>query len=347
MESAENGRARRGGFPRRGAVRDLTAGAGKGKVAGVHSEEKYRYLFGPVPSRRLGLSLGVDLNPLKACTENCVFCQVGRTTELTIERKEWVPTAAVLDEFDRWAGAGHRADYVTLSGSGEPTMHTGFGGVLRHVKAAGPFRTALLSNGSLMWMPEVRRDAAAADVVKVTLSAWDEESFRKIHRPAEGATFARLLAGERALREEYSGRLWVEVMLLAGYNDAPEQVRAIAERVAPLKADAVHLNTTTRPALAGAETARVPEAWLRTVSAWFSPVAEIPVFSGKAKSPEATSDAAWMQLLARHPIALEALAASSGADVGALERRLAPLVAAGKLAIETHEGVRMVRVRDA
>ncbi|HPJ57143.1 MAG TPA: radical SAM protein, partial [Kiritimatiellia bacterium] len=200
----------------------------------------YRYLFGPVPSRRLGLSLGLDLNPLKVCTENCVFCQVGQTTELTLERREWVPTAGVLAEFDRWAGTGGRADFVTLSGSGEPTMHSGFGDILRHVRAAGGFRTALLSNGSLMALPEVRRDAALADVVKVTLSAWDEDSFRRIHRPAEGLTFDRLLAGERALREEFRGQLWVEVMLLPGYNDSPDQVRAIAEQVARVRPDAVH-----------------------------------------------------------------------------------------------------------
>ena len=310
----------------------------------MNSEPKYRYLFGPVPSRRLGLSLGVDLNPAKVCTENCVFCQVGRTTELTLERKEWVPTADVLAEFDRWAAAGHRADYVTLSGSGEPTMHSRFGDVLRHVKAAGNFKTALLSNGTLMFLPEVRRDAAEADVVKVTLSAWDEDSFRKIHRPAAGATFARLLEGERALRAEFRGKLWVEVMLLPGYNDAPEQVRAIAELAKSLRPDAVHLNTTTRPALAGVEVPRLPEAWLRTVAPWFSPPAEIPVFAGRAKTPEATSDAEWLELLARHPIALDALATACGADVPALERRLAPLVAAGQLAVEEHHGVRMVRV---
>lgn len=308
------------------------------------AEKNYRYLFGPVPSRRLGLSLGVDLNPLKACTENCVFCQVGRTTELTIARKEWVPTAAVLAEFDRWAAAGHRTDFVTLSGSGEPTMHTAFGGVLRHVKKSGNFKTALLSNGSLLWMPEVRRDAIEADVVKVTLSAWDEESFERIHRPAPGATFERLLAGERALRDEFAGQLWVEVMLLPGYNDAPEQVRAIAELTQLLRADAVHLNTTTRPALAGVEVPRVSEAWMRTVAPWFTPKAEIPVFTGKAVSSTAMSDAALLELLARHPITVEALAESAATDVAAVERRLAPLVAAEKLAIEAHNGARMVRV---
>ena len=310
----------------------------------MNEPSSYRYLFGPVPSRRLGLSLGVDLNPMKVCTENCVFCQVGRTTELTCERKEWVPTADVLAEFDRWVAAGNRADYATLSGSGEPTMHSKFGAVMRHMKAAGKFKTALLSNGSLMWMPEVRRDAAWADVVKVTLSAWDEDSFRRIHRPAEGVTFERLLAGERALRKEFSGQLWVEVMLMPGFNDAPEQVKAIAEQVGSLEADAVHLNTTTRPALAGVEVPRVPEEWLYTVAPWFSPRAEIPVFTGKAVPSTSMSDAALMDLLARHPITVEALAESAGIGVSAVEQRLAPLVAAGRLAIEAHNGAQMVRV---
>lgn len=313
----------------------------------MKAEETYMYLFGPVPSRRLGLSLGVDLNPVKVCTENCVFCQVGRTTELTTERKAWVPTDAVLAEIDRWVAVGNQADYVTLSGSGEPTMHSGFGDVLRYVKASGPFKTALLTNGSLLWLPEVRGDAAEADVVKVTLSAWDEASFARIHRPAEGVTFARLMAGELALREEFKGQLWVEVMLLPGFNDAPEQVRAIAEQVNRLRADAVHLNTTTRPALAGVEVPRVPEAWLRTVAGWFAPVAEIPVFTGKAVSSASMSDAALLDLLARHPIPVAALAESAGVDVAAVERRLAPLVAAGRLAIDLHDGVRTARVVSA
>ena len=243
----------------------------------MNPEPAYRYLFGPVPSRRLGRSLGVDLNPLKVCTENCIFCQIGRTTELTAARREWVPTADVLAEFDRWQAAGGTADFITLSGSGEPTMHTGFGEVLAHVRAARQFKTALLSNGSLLWLPEVRQAAVLADVVKVTLSAWDEESFARIHRPAAGLTLARLLAGARALRAEYGGQLWVEVMLLAHINDAPEQVRAIAELARALAPDAIHLNTVTRPAQAGVAQAS-PPAVVRAAkpSAFRWPTAPLP-----------------------------------------------------------------------
>ena len=148
----------------------------------------YKHLFGPVPSRRLGRSLGVDLNPMKVCSEDCVFCQVGRTTEKTLERREWVPMEAVRGEWERWLAEGGEADYVTLSGSGEPTLHSRFGEVIGWAHKAG-FRAAILSNGSMMGDAAVRREAAGADVVKVTVSAWDEKSFARLHRPAAGLTF--------------------------------------------------------------------------------------------------------------------------------------------------------------
>ena len=307
--------------------------------------QAYRYLFGPVPSRRLGLSLGVDLNPVKVCTENCVFCQIGQTTELTLARREWVPTADVIAAFERWRAGGAAADFITLAGSGEPTLHTGFGDVLRHVRGAGKYKTALLSNGSLMWLPEVRRDAAAADVVKVTISAWDEASFQRIHRPAAGLTFEKLMAGARALRNEFAGQLWVEVMLLRGYNDLPEQVRAIAELVRGVRPDAVHLNTVMRPAQAGVPVARVSEARLREVAGFFEPAGEVPEFHGEGQARGTRSDDEWVAWLARHPMELGALAQAEGMSVAELERRLGPLVAAGKVVVGEREGVRMVRVR--
>lgn len=302
------------------------------------------FLFGPVPSRRLGLSLGIDLNPRKVCCEDCLFCQIGRTTTCTLERREWVDTRAVLAELDTWADAGGKADYVTLSGVGEPTLHSRFGDVLRHAHVRG-FKTALLSNGALMYLPEVRQDAASADVVKVTLSAWDEESFRKIHRPALGLTFARLLEGEQALRQAIPGRLWVEVMLLRGINDAPEQIEALAGLVASIQPDAVHLNTLSRPAPSGEDLHRVDDAWLHTISSWFTPVADVPIFKGRAESPLTMTDEAIVELLGRHPLSLSAWARAAGISDAELEARLAPLTAAGKIVFETDDSVRMIRAR--
>ena len=130
--------------------------------SGQNVASHFKYLFGPVLSRRLGRSLGVDLVPFKVCSYDCVYCQLGRTTQHTLERREWVPTSEVVAELEDWAQQGGQADIVTLAGSGEPTLHTGFGEILQTIRRLGDFRSALLTNGSLLHMPEVRTDAARA-----------------------------------------------------------------------------------------------------------------------------------------------------------------------------------------
>ena len=143
---------------------------------------KYRYLFGPVPSRRFGRSLGIDLTPHKTCSLDCVFCQLGRTPKKTLERKVYVSTTDVIDEIDVWMQTDGNADYLTLSGSGEPTLHAEFGRILAHLRNQ-PIPSVLLTNGTLLNLPEVRDAAALAGVVKVSLSAWDQKSFEWVNRP--------------------------------------------------------------------------------------------------------------------------------------------------------------------
>lgn len=299
----------------------------------------FRHVFGPVPSRRLGLSLGLDLNPVKVCSEDCVFCQVGRTTEKTLERREWVPTEEVLEEFARWRAQGGKADFATLSGSGEPTLHSRFGEVLDAAKAAG-YRTAVLSNGTMLWDEEVRREAGKADVVKVTVSSWDEESFRRMHRPAEGLLFARVVEGIRAFRAEFRGKLWVETMLVRGVNDGADAVRAIAGVVNGLGANAVHLNTVTRPSLTegGEGVHGVAGAWLHQVSGWFQPKGEVPGFHGRMTPVSQMDDEALCGLIARHPLDVASLAAAGGESEEAVLARVAPLAAAGRLRLVPVEG---------
>ncbi len=279
------------------------------------------------------------MNPVKVCSEDCVFCQVGRTTEKTLERREWVSTEEVLEEFARWRAEGGKADFATLSGSGEPTLHSRFGEVLDAAKAAG-YRTAVLSNGTMYWDAEVRREAAKADVAKATVSAWDEDSFRRMHRPAERMSFARLVEGVKAFWAEFRGKLWVEVMLVAGVNDRPEQVRAVAEVVNGLGADAVHLNTVTRPSLTegGGGVHGVSAAWLHRVSGWFRPAGEIPGFHGRMTPVSQMDDDALCGLIARHPLDVASLAAAGSEGEEAVLARVAPLAAAGRLRLVPVEG---------
>ena len=234
----------------------------------------YRHLFGPVHSRRLGLSLGIDLLDRRRCSFDCVFCEVGATDVLTLGRGEFVPTAAVIEEFRDWLAHGGKADVVTLAGSGEPTLHSGFGEVIDAVHAASRLPVAILTNSTLLWDPDVRRAAARAELVKVSLSAWDDASLAALNQPAPGLTFARLLEGLHAFRTCYTGALWVEVMLVRGINDEPEQVARIAALVNELHTDKVQLNTIIRPP-ADNQAQAVDDTALARLSSLFEPVAEI------------------------------------------------------------------------
>lgn len=208
---------------------------------------KYQYLFGPVPSRRLGRSLGVDLTPHKTCSQDCVFCQLGPTTNKTLVREEYAPTNAVLAELDDWLKTDGRADHITLSGSGEPTLHSRFGEVLAFIRANSAIPAVLLTNGTLLDLPEVREAAALADIVKVSLSAWDQPSYGWVNRPYPVLDFKRFIAGQKLFRDEFKGRMWLEVFLVAGMNSIPSDVANIAALADLLGPDRVHLNTACRP----------------------------------------------------------------------------------------------------
>lgn len=206
-----------------------------------------KYLFGPVPSRRYGCSLGVDLSLLKTCTLNCRFCQLGNTNHLTITRTEQPPIENVLSELSQWLKREEPLDYITASGSGEPTLHLHFGDLFRFVRSETSFRSLLLSNGSLFTLPEVRQEAALADVVKISLNAWDQASFEQIVRPHPSLRFDEILNGYCEFRNLFSGRLDLEVFVIPGINDTPEQIDRIATLAQRFSPDDISLNTAVRP----------------------------------------------------------------------------------------------------
>lgn len=210
-------------------------------------KNKFRYLFGPVPSRRFGRSLGVDLTPFKTCSFDCVFCQLGRTPEKTIERKAYVPTEDVLAELDTWLKTDGQADYITLSGSGEPTLHSKFGQIFDFVHENSKIPTVLLTNGTLLYRPEVRDAAARSDVVKVSLSAWDQDSYEWVNRPHSQLRFEQQVQGQMDFRAQFKGRLYMEVFLLKGINSMERDVRKIADIAKKIEPDRIQLNTAVRP----------------------------------------------------------------------------------------------------
>lgn len=243
----------------------------------------YKYLFGPVPSRRFGRSLGVDLNPYKTCSLNCVFCQLGRTVEKTLIRQEYVPTDVVLSELEEWLKRDGKADYITLSGSGEPTLHSRFGDVLEFIRSKSTIPAVLLTNGTMLNLQEVRDAASLANVVKLSLSAWDQVSYKWINRPHPQLNFNQLVKGEKIFRTQFKGKLWMEVFLIGGMNSMPADVQKIAALAKEIGLDRIHLNTAIRPPAENFVTVLSKER-MEALTSLFHPTAEvIAEFIGKKK----------------------------------------------------------------
>lgn len=206
-------------------------------------------VFGPVPSRRLGQSLGIDTIPLKTCNWNCVYCQLGRTMPLTNVRREYASAKKILLDVEQ-ALVSHSnddIDWVTFVGSGEPTLHNRLGWLIRQIQLLTDKPIAVITNGSLLYLPEVQKELAAADAIMPTLDAGTAALYKKINRPHPQITFERLVTGLIAFREQYEGKLWVEVMLVRGLNDSIQALADIAKILQRIKPDAVHLNLPTRP----------------------------------------------------------------------------------------------------
>ncbi|MDI6775507.1 MAG: radical SAM protein [Verrucomicrobiota bacterium] len=299
--------------------------------------KNWRYLFGPAPSRRLGRSMGVDLVPLKTCTLNCVFCQLGRASRRTLERRDYVPLPDVLAELAEWLRTDGRADYITLAGSGEPTLHARFGEVLDFARANSAIPTALLTNGTLLHLPEVREAARKALLVKVSLSAWDAASFEQVNRPASGLSFERLIKGCLAFRPAFGGLLWLEVFLVPGLNAAPDDVRRIAALAAEIKPDRIHLNTAVRPP-AEDFAVPVPEGRMRQLAGLFTPRAEIIAeFKSEHAGRNRITEDALLAVLRRHPGTAPQIAAVFGMRVDKAVRHLGALLRTGKVRAERRD----------
>jgi len=198
----------------------------------------YQYLFGPVPSRRLGVSLGIDLVPHKTCSYNCIYCECGKTTDLTTERTEYYPTDAIIREIDDYLSTHPHLDFITFSGSGEPTLHSGMGKIARHIRENFPeYRMALLTNGSLLTDPAVRAEAVSETV------------FKKIDRPCKTITAQDVLSGLVTFRNEFKGEIWLEIFIVPGLNDTDEELSLLRDAIKEMRPDRVQLNALDRPGI--------------------------------------------------------------------------------------------------
>lgn len=218
-----------------------------------------KYVYGPVPSRRLGQSLGIDTIPLKTCNWNCIYCQLGRSKPLHNERKDYIPLSEIISEVKRALDSHNpeEIDWVTFVGSGEPTLHAGIGWLIKEVKKITDIPVAVITNGSLLFLQSVRKAVSIADAVLPSFDAGTPELYKKINRPHPDVPFERFLDGLIAFRNEFNGQLWVEVMLVKDMNDTEEALKDVAKGLEQVQPDKVHINLPTRPPA---------EDWVKTPS---------------------------------------------------------------------------------
>lgn len=299
--------------------------------------------FGPVPSRRLGVSLGVNVVPRKVCTYNCVYCQLGETTLLTVDRREYTPTRVVVGAVEDKVARSERIDYVTVIGDGEPTLASNLGDIIRGVKRGWPGRTGLLTNGSLMWSRGVRSDAGLFDVVMPTVSAGDARTYRRLHRPHGAISFERYVQGIKDFSAGHADKVWAEVMLVRGLNDTPESLRAIGSLIEQIRPAEVHLTSPIRPPSVSSvmpPTIEAVELALRTV-----PGAVDFTHPEGEDMPGSSSDPAQhlVDIAGTHPLRREqAVAVLTNAGVSSEDAvfRLDSMVRAGALVELAREGSR-------
>lgn len=297
-----------------------------------------KYLFGPVVSRRLGRSLGIDLIPFKTCSLDCVYCECGRTTNLSADPAAYAPVDEVLSELRSFLSGSPDLDVITFSGAGEPTLHSGIGALISRIKEEFPgYALAVLTNGTLLWKPEVRRALLPADIVVPSLDAVSSEVFRRILRPAEGITPERVVEGLSAFRREYSGRLVLEIFIVPGLNDTPEELALLKEACFRIVPDLVQLNRLDRP---GTEPWVKPagDEALARIAEYFSPLpveaVGRPVYSGKGSGAADNIAACVVATLRRRPSTLEDLGEAAGCGGRALTDILDELMKAGTVIAE-------------
>jgi wyosine [tRNA(Phe)-imidazoG37] synthetase (radical SAM superfamily) len=296
-------------------------------------------IYGPVPSRRLGFSLGVDILPFKTCSFNCIYCQLGPTRRTLGRRRSFVPVKEVVWQVGKAIKKAGRIDSITFSGSGEPTLHTGLGRMIREIKKITSIPVTVLTNSSLIGRPAVRRALRAADRVVPSLDAAGPAVFRKINRPHPSISLRRIIDGLAAFRRTYKGQIWLEVMLVKGVNDSAPHIRALKKALNRIRPDKVQLNTVVRPPSeprARPLSARAMTAICRQLG---PPCEVVASFRGRASAIRLKH--APLQVLAmirRRPVTTEDIKRSLGIDRKTLQAALGRLLRRGRIRKVAHAG---------
>lgn len=301
----------------------------------------YKHIFGPVASRRLGRSLGIDLLPFKTCTLDCVYCECGRTTDLTKQRRDFFSPEEVLTELKDWKEAGNEADIVTLAGSGEPLLALSLEKIIKGIKEITNLPCCLITNGTLFTDPSARKAAMLADIVMPSLDAADEATFKAVNRPVEGLSFAEYLEGLELFCREYKGhgKIYLEIFLVSGVNDNEDQIKALSLLSRSLHVDSVQLNTAVRPP-ADKDVRPIPREEMEEWARYFIPRAEViaSYHGSPLKERRAVSEEELLETLSHRVMSLEDLVEAKGYPLPETKALLKKLLEKSLIRRRTQDG---------
>lgn len=301
-----------------------------------------KYIFGPVASRRLGISLGVDLVPSKTCPLDCIYCEAGKTTVHTMERSEYIPIGEVIRQLDEVLCDKPELDYITFSGGGEPTLNSGLGRVVDFVKDNYPeYRICLLTNGCLLGDPEVVREIARVDLVIPSLDATTEEEFAIINRQASGLTVDQMLAGLISYAKVRTSKLWLEIFIAPGLNDSDAAIARFVDITEQIHPDKVQLNTLDRPGTVKGLKASDAQNTMRFIRALENvvPVEAVGPFRYRSKKLRkkiklGEIDTRIIELISRRPATLPDIQLALGIAIEEVKTHLEQMLKSGHISFE-------------
>lgn len=295
----------------------------------------YKHIFGPVPSRRLGMSLGIDLVPHKVCSLNCIYCECGKTTDLTLERKEYIPFDEVITELKDYMKNNSAPDYITFSGSGEPTLNSRIGDIIEYIKENySDIKVAVLTNGTLFPDKKVRDELLKADLILPSFDAASELAFKRINRGNSSINLGKYLNSLIEFRKEFKGAIWLEILIIPGYNDSKKDIELLKNAILKINPDSVQLNTLDRPGAIDGIRAATHEELQNIVDTWKLDNVEIIAKVQKRKDAKSFStdiESTILQTISRRPCTLDDMVDILGLHANEINKYLDTLEADGKI----------------
>jgi wyosine [tRNA(Phe)-imidazoG37] synthetase (radical SAM superfamily) len=314
----------------------------------LKSRKAASHIYGPVPSRRLGFSLGVDILPYKTCSFDCIYCQLGRTGRRSGRRGRFFSSHVILTQIKEAIAKSPRIDHITFSGSGEPTLNTGIGDLIRKIKKMTDIPIAVLTNSSFLTRKTVRQALLAADIVVPSLDAATAAAFRRVNRPLPSLKVDDIVSSLVTFRREFKGQIWLEIMLVKGVNDSPSDIEALKRAIARIRPDRVQLNTVIRPP-AENWAKPLPRGALNRIRKSLGGRAEIVVDFRKRPGSPAVPEIrrAILSIAGRRPITLEDITSSLGRKEDDVRPHLETLLRWQRISRYRHRGKIYYTIRAA